>query len=134
MENINSVVLLKKAIINLEQKKLEQARLIRQQFNTIKENLKPVNIIRNTLDEVRSSSKIRSNIFGALIGFSAGYFTKKVVIGKTGNPFRRLLGNLIQLGVTAVVAKKPDLLQTIGQTIFKRVFTKRNSFEPYHYN
>jgi len=93
-----------------------------------------VNIIRNTLDEVRSSSKIRSNIFGALIGFSAGYFTKKVVIGKTGNPFRRLLGNLIQLGVTAVVAKKPDLLQTIGQTIFKRVFTKRNSFEPYHYN
>lgn len=134
MENINSVVLLKEAIINLEIKKAEQARLIRLQFNTIKENLKPANLLRNTVDELRSSSKVRSNIFGALLGLGAGYFTKKVVMGKNGNPYRRLFGNLIQVGMTAIMTKRPVILQTIGQAILKRVFTKRNSYEHYRYN
>jgi hypothetical protein len=133
MENINSVVLLKEAIINLELKKIEQGRLLKEQFNIIRENLKPSTIIRNTFDEVKSSPNLRSNIIGAVLGLSAGYFSKRLVGGTTGKPFRRLLGNLLQMGITAVVAK-PNLLQTLGQTIVKRVFTKKNSYEPYRYN
>jgi len=134
MDTINSVELLKKTIIDLELKKIEQAKQIRQQFNTIKENLKPSNIIWNTVDEVRNSPKMKSNILGALIGLGAGYFTRKLVVGKTGNPYRRFFGNLIQVGLTAAMARRNDLFQTIGKTIIKRVFTKRNSFEHYRYN
>jgi hypothetical protein len=133
MENINSAVLLKEAIINLELKKIEQGRLLKEQFNIIRENLKPSTIIRNTFDEVKSSPNLRSNIIGALLGLGAGYFSKRLVGGTTGKPFRRLLGNLLQMGITAVVAK-PNLLQTLGQTIVKRVFTKKNSYEPSRYN
>jgi hypothetical protein len=133
MENINSVVLLKEAIINLELKKIEQGRLLKEQFNIIRENLKPSTIIRNTFDEVKSSPNLRSNIIGAVLGLSAGYFSNRLVAGTTGKPFRRLLGNLLQMGITAVVAQ-PNLLQTLGQTIVNRVFTKKNSFEPHRYN
>jgi hypothetical protein len=133
MENINSVVLLKEAIINLEITKIEQGKLIKEKFNTIRENLKPANVIRDTFDEVTSSPNLRSNILGAILGLGAGYFSKRLVAGTTGKPFRRILGNVLQMGITAVVAK-PHLLQSLGQTIFKRVFTKKNSYEPYHYN
>ena len=129
MYTINSVAVLKEAIIDLEFKKKRQASIIKEQFDIMKENLKPANIIRNTIDEVRSSSMLRSNIFGALLGIGAGYFSNRLVAGTTGKPFRRILGNVLQLGITALVAK-PNLLQTIGQTIVKRVFTKRNSYEP----
>lgn len=134
MDKINSAVLLKEAIVNLEIRKIEQGKLIKEQFNVIKENLRPANIIQNTLDEVRNSPKVRSNLFGALIGLGAGYISKKIVAGRVGNPFRRVLGNVLQIGITAVMARKPDLLQTIGQTIVKRVFTKKNSYEPSRYN
>jgi hypothetical protein len=133
MENINSAVLLKEAIVNLEIRKLEQGRLIKEQLNTIKEDLRPSTIIRNTFDEVKSSPNLRSNILGAILGLGAGYFSKKLVAGTTGKPFRRILGNLLQMGITAAVAK-PTLLQSLGQTIVKRVFTKKNSYEPYRYN
>ncbi len=133
MENINSVVMLKEAIANLEIKKIEQGKLIKEQFNIIKENLSPFNIIRHTFNEVRSSPNLKSKIIGAIFGLGAGYFSKKIVAGTTGKPFRRILGNVLQMGITAVVAK-PHLLQTLGQTIVKRVFTKKNSYESYHYN
>jgi hypothetical protein len=130
MENINSVVLLKEAIVNLEIKKIEQGKLIKEQFHIIKENLRPANIIRNTFDEVSNSPKLRSNLLGAAVGLGAAYFSRKLVAGKSGNSFRRILGSVLQMGISAVVATKPGILQSIGQTIVKRVFTKRNSYEP----
>ena len=133
MENINSVALLKEAIVNLEIKKIEQGKIIRAQFDTIKENLKPANIFRNTLAEVKNSPRVRSKLFGALLGIVAGYYSKKMVTGKKSTPFRRILGNLLQVGITAVMAKKPDLFQTLGQTIVKRVFTNKHPYEPNRY-
>jgi hypothetical protein len=133
MENINSVILLKEAIVTLEMKKTEQGRLIKEKFDTIRENLRPANVIRNTFDEVRNSPNLKVNILGAILGLGVGYFSNRLVAGTTGKPFRRILGNVLQMGITAVVAK-PHLLQTLGQTIVKRVFTKKNSYEPYRYN
>jgi hypothetical protein len=130
MSTINSVILLKATIVELEIRKKEQGHIIKEKFYTIKENLKPANIIRNTFDEVATSSKLRSNLLGALVGLGAAYFSRKLVVGKSGNIFRRIIGSALQLGLSAVVAKKPDLLQTLGQTIAKRVFTKKNSYEP----
>ncbi len=134
METINSAVLLKEAIVELEIKKIQQGRIIKEQFEIIKENLKLSNIISNTLDEVKSSSKVRSNLMGALLGIGAGYISKKIVAGNAGNPVRRLIGNILQVGITAVMAKKSDLFQTIGKTILQRVFTKKKYYEPYQYN
>jgi hypothetical protein len=130
MDNINSVVLLKEAIVNLEIKKIEQGRLIKEQFNTIKENLRPANIIRDTFDEVASSPKLRSNLLGAAVGLGAAYLSRKLVVGKSANSFRKILGSVLQMGISAVVATKPGMLKSIGQTVVKQIFTKKNSYEP----
>lgn len=130
MANINSVVLLKEAIVNLEIKKIEQGKLIRDQFNTIKENLRPANIIRDTFDEVATSPKLRSNLMGAVLGLGAAYISRKLVVGKSASVFRKILGSVLQMGMSAVVATKPGMLKSIGQTVVKRIFTKKNSYEP----
>jgi hypothetical protein len=130
MNTINSVVLLREAIFELEIKQKEQGQIIKEKFHAIKENLKPANIIRNTFDEVASSPKLRSNLMGALVGLGAAYFSRKLVVGRSASILRKVLGGALQLGISAFVARKPDMLQTIGQTIVKRVFTKKNSYEP----
>jgi hypothetical protein len=130
MYTINSVAVLKEAIIDLEIKKKRQASIIKEQFDVMKENLSPANIIKSTFDEVAASPTLRSNLLGALVGLGAAYFSRKLVIGKSGNLIRKILGSVLQLGIGAVVASKPTILQNIGQTIVKRVFTKKNSYEP----
>lgn len=130
MYTINSSVQLKEAISELEIRKKEQGRTIKEKFYTIKENLKPSNIIRNTFEEVAISPKLRLNLLGAALGLGAAYFSRKLVVGRSVNVFRKILGSVLQLGISAVVAGKPGLLQNIGQTIIKQVFAKKNSFEP----
>jgi hypothetical protein len=130
MYTINSSALLKEAIFELEIKKTEQGRTIKEKFYIIKENLKPANIIRNTFDEVATSPRLRLNLLGAVVGLGAAYFSRKLVVGRSVNVFRNILGSVLQLGISAVVASKPGVLQNIGQTIVKRVFTKKHSFEP----
>jgi hypothetical protein len=130
MYTINSAALLKEAIFELEIKKTEQGRTIKEKFYIIKENLKPANIIRNTFDEVATSPRLRLNLLGAVVGLGAAYFSRKLVVGRSVNVFRNILGSVLQLGISAVVASKPGVLQNIGQTIVKRVFTKKHSFEP----
>jgi hypothetical protein len=130
MNTINSAILLKEAIFELEIKKKEQGQTIKEQFHVIKENLRPANIIRNTFEEVAASPKLRINLMGALVGLGAAYFSRKLVVGKSASTFRNILGSVLQLGISAVVASKPGVLQSIGQTIAKRVFTKKNSYEP----
>jgi hypothetical protein len=130
MYTINSAVQLKEAIFEMERRKKEQGRTIKDKFYVIKENLKPANIIRNTFDEVATSPRLRLNLLGAVVGLGAAYFSRKLVVGKSVSIFRKILGSALQLGISAAVASKPGILQNIGQTILKRVFIKKNSFEP----
>jgi hypothetical protein len=131
MNTINSVVLLKEAIFNLEIKKTVQGRVIKEQFHVIKENLRPANIIRNTFDEVATSPRLRLNLLGAVVGLGAAYFSRKLVVGRSVNVFRNVLGSVLQLGISAVVASKPGVMQNLGQTIIKRVFTKKHTIVPH---
>ena len=130
MYTINSAVMLKKAIFELEVKKALQGRIIKDQFHEVKEHLRPANILRNTFDEVAGSPTLRSNLLGALAGLGAAYFSKRLVAGNSRNVFRKILGTALQLGISAVVARKSGMLLTLGQTIAKRIFTKKNSHEP----
>jgi len=130
MYTINSAVQLKEAIFEMEIRKKEQGRTIKEKFYVIKENLKPANIIRNTFDEVATSPRLRLNLLGAVVGLGAAYFSRKLVVGRSVNIFRKMLGSALQLGISAAVASKPGILQNIGQTILKRVFTKKHTFEP----
>ena len=130
MYTINSAVLLKEAISELEIRKKEQGRIIKEQFLEVKEHLRLPNILRNTFEEVAGSPTLRSNFLGALAGLGAAYFSKRLVAGNSRNVFRKILGTALQLGISAVVARKSGMLLTLGQTIVKRIFTKNKSHEP----
>jgi hypothetical protein len=133
MFTFNSAVQLKEAIFELEAKKAKQGRIIKDQFDEIKEHLKPANILRNTFYEVAGSPSLRSNLLGALAGLGAAYFSKRLVAGNSRSVFRKILGTALQLGISAVVARKSGMLLILGQTIARRVFTKKNSHENFIY-
>ncbi len=130
MYTIDSAVQLKEAIFELEIRKKEQGRIIKEKFYIIRENLEPANIIRNTINEVATSPRFRLNLLGAVVGLGAAYFSRKLVVGKSVSIFRKILGSVLQLGISAAVASKPGMLQNVGHIILKRIFTKKDSFEP----
>ena len=130
MENITSATELKNVIQRLEIEQAIDGLLLKEQFYFAFESLKPVNILRNTLYEITSSPHLMDSILGTAVGLASGYVSRKIVmIGASGNIFRKLLASVMQLGVTNVVSQNPDTIKSIGQFIFQHILRKkRNEF------
>ncbi len=127
MQNINSVMELKYAIQVLEIEQAEKAILLKEQFFLTYESLKPVNLIKNTLKEIFTSPNLIDNFVGTTVGLASGYLSKKIVVGASGNIFKKLLGSLLEYGVTNIVAQHPDGIVSLGQLIFHRIFGKKEA-------
>ena len=92
---INSSVELKEAIATLQREQLQKKALLLEQFHNTYESLKPVNFIKNTFQKILKSPEITGNVVDASIGISAGVLTKKILVGKSTNPLRRLFGTIL---------------------------------------
>ena len=119
MQNITSLDELKNAIQLLEAEQAIKRQLLKEQLIITYESLKPINILRRTLKEITLSKDVRDNILGAASGIASGYLSKKIFIGTSGNIFRKLIGSVLQLGVSSVVSRHPDFIKTLGHSILQ---------------
>ena len=104
--------LLKESIRQLEIKQAEEGEQLKVQFKATYESLKLVNLVKSSLKELTNSVEIKNNLFESIVSIVTGYLTKKLMISSTSNPFKKILGALIQLGVTNLVAKNAESIRT----------------------
>ena len=124
MENITCAAELKIAIQELEFQHSLQGKLLQEDFFIAYENLKPANLIKNTLSEITSSPYLIDNMMGAVTGLISGYVSKKIAVGTSHNLFRKIMGSVLQFGVTNIVAQNPDALKTLGNFVIQHLFKK----------
>jgi len=127
MQTITSITDLKTAIQVLEFEQEIKKQKLNDQLLLIHESLKPVNLIKSTLSEVASSPYLIDNMLGASVGLASGYLSRKLVVSGSHNIFRKLLGSVIQFGVTNVVAQNTDPIKSIGQYIFQHFLRKKEN-------
>ncbi|NOU48299.1 MAG: hypothetical protein HOO86_14740 [Bacteroidales bacterium] len=121
MENITSSVTLKNAIRNLQVEQEIYGQAMNEQLHLIYISFKPASLIRSTLKDVTSSPYLIENIVVTLLGLASGYVTKKIVVGASANIFRKLIGSVVQFGVTNIVAQHPEAVTSLGQSIFQKI-------------
>jgi len=123
---ITSSETLKEAISLLEQQRREQLVLLTANLHTVMESLKPASLLKNALHEVSTPPELNKKLIDTSIGLTAGYLSEKLLIGKTSNPIKMLLGTALKFAVTNIVARHPGLIKSVGMGIYKRI-TKRNN-------
>ena len=96
------------AIKRLERRRNFLGEDLKDHFHIVLEELKPTNILKNTLYEVQESTTLKHNLLKVAIGLGAGYFSRKMVIGKSAGLVKKALGTALQYGVTNFIAKKND--------------------------
>ncbi len=132
MQNITSIAGLKDAIQLLEAEQALKGKLLKEQFYLTYESFKPVNLLTNTLNDISKSPYLVDNLIGTAMGLATGYLTKKVFIGASGNKIKRLIGTILQFGITNVVAQNSDTIKSFGRSFFQHIFRKKemNSEKP----
>jgi hypothetical protein len=125
MKNKSSITSLKEAIRLLEEEQALNGKLLLKQFNQTYESLKPLNIIKNTISEVVTSSDLMDNILNTSVGIATGYLSKKVIVAGSDNKLRKLFGSILQYGVTNLVTNNPEAVKSIGQYIYMHFFQRK---------
>lgn len=125
MQKITSTVGLKEAIQLLEAEKAANSKLLKEQFVNTYESFKPVSLLRNTLRDISSSPNLVENILGTALGLGAGYLSRSILPGVTAMRFGKLLGPVLQLGVTNFVSKQSGNLRSFGEVMLLRIFRKK---------
>ena len=125
MENITTSAELKNAIQRLEYRQIENGQRLEEDFFVVIESLKPSNLIRNAMGNIVESPNLVTNILGGALGLVSGYLTKKLAIGGSGNIIKKLLGTILQFGVTSVVAQHPRTIAAVGQFLLKKIIRKK---------
>jgi hypothetical protein len=96
------------AIKRLERRRNFLGEDLKDHFHIVLEELKPTNILKNTLHEVQESTTLKHNLLKVAIGLGAGYFSRKMVVGKSAGLVKKALGTALQYGITNFIAKKDD--------------------------
>jgi hypothetical protein len=132
MQTITSILELKNAIQLLESEQDIKGQILKEHFLLVYESFKPVNLITRTLNDIAKSPFLIDNMLGTAIGLASGFLSKKIFVGASGSLVRKLLGSVLQFGVTNVVAQHSDTIKSIGQVIFQYFLRKRvkNSDKP----
>jgi hypothetical protein len=127
MQNITSIAGLKSAIQLLEDEQDIKGQILKEQFYLTLKSFKPVNLLTDTLNDIVTSPYLADNIVGTVIGLITGSLSKRLLIGSSGNIFKKLIGSIMQIGVTNVVAKHSDTIKSIGKVIFQYILRKRET-------
>lgn len=125
---INNISELDMAIKRLERKKLLLEENLKDDFHTLLQSLKPTNILKNTIHEVQESPELKHNLLKVVLGLGVGYFSRKLVVGKSAGIVKKALGAALQYGITSFVAKKNGKEEESGlyskkKNLFKRILS-----------
>ena len=77
MKKINHIKDLQVMKMELRIKQLEQERKIRNNWNELKEDLKPRNFIRNTLVDNAFTKSSKADLFATALGYGTGLLSRK---------------------------------------------------------
>ncbi len=129
MDKITNVQELNSAILKLENKQAAEGVLLKEQFNLTYESLKPINLVKTTLKELVTAPDLKEDLLKTSISIASGYFSKKLAIGSSDNPFKQLLGSFLQMGVTNLVSNNADGIKSKFSDILNMIFTKKSKEE-----
>ncbi|MES2555880.1 MAG: hypothetical protein V4604_07010 [Bacteroidota bacterium] len=121
MSALSNTERLHQAIADLEIKRQEQGELVSEQFQYIREQLQPANLVKMVVSDIFASPDIRTGVVDYAIGVTSGMIAKKMVTGQSPNIFNQLLGNAVQMIVTREVSQHPEAIKNLGKNLLQRL-------------
>ena len=132
MEKITTTNSLKEAITKLERQRSFQEHRLEENWEFLTESIRPVNIIKRTIHDILPDEHSKNSLLGSAIGLGTGFITKKLFVGKAPGFVKSLVGNIIQWGITALVAKNSNKLKLGGQTLIRKIIPEKHTSNTVH--
>lgn len=111
MAKLSPVDSLKESIRLLEIQQAEEREIVKQQLIVTYQSLKLVNLIKSSLKELTGSTELKGNLFESITALLTGFLTRKIMVNSRSNIFTRILGLVMQFGVSTLVARNAETIR-----------------------
>jgi hypothetical protein len=115
MERIASSSDLQIAIQRVSLLQAESGKQLKMQLLLTYESLQPASLFKNMLNDSSASPGFIDRVLSSLLGLLGGYMSKKLSVGNSDNPFRKVVGSMVQFLITNVIALQPAAIMSIGK-------------------
>ena len=101
-------------IAELEALSLQQEEDLKNTAKIILNDLKPLNLIKNTFSSTIKSPGFGKTLLRGIAGLAVGFVSKKIFVMGSSNIIKKALGTVVELGVANVVANNADKIKSTG--------------------
>jgi hypothetical protein len=119
MTNPNEILALR--ILALEEQQKLELILLKEVIREASTKLNPLEIIKNAIATENNTDGLGTNIVHDLIGMSTGCVSKKLMFGSTTNPFKKIIGSILQFAVAKFVSNHSEKIQAMGEVLFQKL-------------
>lgn len=117
---ITSNAELQAAITSLKVDAALKKNILKDQFDETYDSLKPINLIKTAFSKLPMGN-IAAGAIDATLGVGAGMLSEKLLVGKSHNIFRKLLGSIVKIAVARSVTKNGDNIASKGLQLVKKL-------------
>lgn len=100
------IELLNDAMVLLEERRRNEYEDLKSQFYKTSETFRPINIFKQAVKDFKEVPEVKTNLFETILSISGGYFSKKIILGKSNSFVKKVLGYVLQYVVTNFISKK----------------------------
>lgn len=126
-ELLKAITPIKERIAFLEARQSREVAVLREHALATYESMKPVNLLKNTLKDFSSQPALKENLLDGAIGIATGYLSKKLLVGTSNNPIKKIAGTLFQVAITTLVAKNSSKIKAVGEVLLKYLFNRKTT-------
>ena len=112
MKKLNQNELLDQKIAQLTIQHKRELEELKEQFHLVQSSLTSTNIVQEGLNGFYQTVTNKENLVSTIVSIVGGYVSKKVVVGSSENPIKKVLGNVLQFLVTGYLSKMNHRNQT----------------------
>jgi hypothetical protein len=111
------------AIAELELKATAQKKDLQETFESVSENLTPLNLVKAGVSSVFSAEH-REGMFNVLIGLGTGILSRRLILGKSTGFVGKTIGKAIQWGMTGLVSKNAEKIKEKAGELIDKIFKR----------
>ena len=124
MGKIQSENDLNSAIMALEKRREEDLDSLKEEFHHFSENMKPLNLIKNTIKKATESSEIKQGILKTTMNLSGALILKKILIHTAAGPAKTIIGTALIYGITNIISHNSEKVGEVKNKFLNFIQTK----------
>lgn len=97
---------LDEAIALLEMEREMKFEELKDQMAITFQSMKPIHILNGALEDIKDFPEVKSNIVQLVVSLAGGYLSKKILLGNSKSTFKKIVGSILQYGITNFISKK----------------------------